>query len=121
VYNSTTRIIICGDFNVDYRVESTKKKKLDNLLQLYNLISIITFPTRVRNKSITSIDNIFIDPSRLEEYSVIPISNGLSDHDPQLLTVRHKIPHDPDSNISTIRKFNNHIIPKFIYQLSNES
>ena len=76
---------------------------------------------RVRNKSIISIDNIFINPSRLKEYSVIAISNGLSDHDAQLLTIRHKIHHDPDSNISTIRKFNNHIIPEFIYQLSNES
>ena len=76
---------------------------------------------RVRNKSITSIDNIFLDPTHLEEYSVIPISNGLSDHDAQLLTIRHKIHHDPDSSLSTIRKFNNHIIPEFIYQLSNES
>jgi len=86
----TIDIIICGDINVDYRVDERKKKTINNLLQSFNLTSIITFPTRVHNKSITIIDNIFIDHSRFEEYSVIPISNGLSDHDTQLLSIRQK-------------------------------
>jgi len=60
LYNSTLHIIICGDINVDYRVESERKKQLDNLLHSFNLTSIITFPTRVQNNSITTIDNIYI-------------------------------------------------------------
>ena len=88
--DSAIDIIICGDIDVDYRVENERKKQLNNLLQSFNLTSIITFPTRVHNKSITIIDNIFIDHSRFEEYSVIPISNGLSDHDTQLLSIRQK-------------------------------
>jgi hypothetical protein len=117
----TIEIIICGDINVDYRVEKKKKKQLNNLLQSFNLTSIITFPTRVHNKSITIIDNIFIDHSWFEEYSVIPISNGLSDHDTQLLTIRLKTCCDLGSNSITIRKFRNYYIPDFINKLSNES
>ena len=98
-------IIICGDINVDYQVENERKKQLNNLVHSLNLTSIITFPSRVHNKSVTTIDNIFIDPSRFEEYSVIPISNGLSDHDAQLLTIKHKISYDPGKKLTTIRKF----------------
>jgi len=97
------------------------KEKTNNLLQSFNLTSIITFPTRVHNKSITTIDNIFIDHSRFEEYSVIPISNGLSDQDAQLLTIRQKTSYDLGSNSITIRKFHNYYIPEFINKLSNES
>ena len=82
--------IICGDLNVDYQVENQRKHQLNNLLHSFNLISIITFPTRVYNKSSTTIDNMFLDPSRYEEYSVIPIYNGLSDHDAQLLIIAKK-------------------------------
>jgi exonuclease III len=117
----STDIIICGDINVDYRVENERKKHLNNLLHSFNLISIITFPTRVHNKSITTIDNIFIDPSRFEEFSVIPISNGLSDHNAQLLTIRQKTVYDSGRNSRTIRKFYNYLIPEFINKLSNES
>jgi hypothetical protein len=96
-------------------------KKLNNILHAFNLTSIIAFPTRVQNKSATIIDNIFIDPSRFKEYSVIPISNGLSDHDAQLLTIRQTIFHNPGRNTLTVRKFNNYLIPEFINKLSNET
>jgi hypothetical protein len=59
-YNSTLHIIIGGDINVDYRVESEKKKQLDNLFHSFNVTSIIKFPTRVQNNPITTIDNIYI-------------------------------------------------------------
>jgi hypothetical protein len=47
---------------------------------MYNLTGIVDFPTRISHTSATCIDNIFIDISRLEDYSVIPFSNDLSDH-----------------------------------------
>jgi hypothetical protein len=55
--------------------------QLNNILHSYNLTSIITFPMRIQNNSATTIDNIFLDPLRFQEYSVVPIPNGLSDHD----------------------------------------
>jgi len=76
-----SHFIICGDININYLKESEDKSHLDNILLSYNLISIINFPTRVQNTSSTAIDNIFIDVSQFESYTVTPITNGLSDHD----------------------------------------
>jgi len=64
-----------------------EKNQLDNLLLTYNITSIITFPTRLQNTSATAIDNTFLDTTRVEDYTVILITNGLSDHDAQLLTI----------------------------------
>jgi hypothetical protein len=102
-------------------VENERKKQLNNLLQPFNLTSIVTFPTRIQNKSVTTIDNIFIDTSRFKEYTVIPILNGLSDHDTQLLTIRQKTSYDLGKNLITIRKYDDYVIPEFINKLSNES
>ena len=42
---------------------------------------------RVQNTSATAIDNIFTDTCQFESYTIIPILNGLSDHDAQLLMI----------------------------------
>ena len=88
-------------------MESERKNQLDNLLLSFNITIIITFPTRVLNTSATTIDNIFPDQTRLEEHAVIPVSNGLSDHDAQLLTIRSKNSSGPVNELKTVRKFNN--------------
>ena len=55
------------------------------MLNSYNLVSVINFPTRIKNNSSTTIDNIFLDVSKLGTYTTYPMVNGLSDHDAQLL------------------------------------
>jgi hypothetical protein len=57
------------------------KSRLDALLRTYNLISTVNFPSKVQGNSATAIDNIFIDITRLDNYSMRPIINGLSNHD----------------------------------------
>jgi exonuclease III len=121
LYSASRNIIICGDINIDYLAESERKNQLDNLLLSYNLTSIITFPTRLQNTSATAIDNMFLDTSRLKEYTVIPIINGLSDHDAQLLKINTEISHRPMSKLKTVRKFNKYTITDFINKLSEES
>jgi hypothetical protein len=64
---------------------------------------------------------MFLDLSRLRDYLVTPIYNGLSDHDVQLLTIRIKVPKDPTKELKTRRNYNNHTIFEFINKLSNES
>jgi hypothetical protein len=54
---------------------------------MYNLISIVNFPSRVNNTSASALDNFFIDASHYEDFSVIPFWNDLSDHDAQILTI----------------------------------
>jgi len=73
-------------------MENEKKNQLDNLLLSYNLINIINFPMRVQNTSATAIDNIFLDVSEFESYTVTPVLNGLSD---QLLVISTDYSHIP--------------------------
>jgi len=69
----TLQIIICGDININYLMESEKENQLDNLLLSYNLINSINFPTRIQNTYATAIDNIFIDISLFESYTTTPL------------------------------------------------
>jgi exonuclease III len=52
---STSHIIICGDLNINYLIENPQKRQLDNLLLLYNLKSIVNFPTRTSNSSASAL------------------------------------------------------------------
>ena len=81
LYTPTFNIIICGDININYLVESEEKNQLDNLLLMYCVTHIEDFLMRIIHTSATTIDNIFIDTAHLEDYLVIPFSNDLSDHD----------------------------------------
>jgi hypothetical protein len=52
---------------------------------MYYIIGIVEFPMRLTHRTTKAIDNIFLYISRVEYYSVIPLSNGLSHHDTQIL------------------------------------
>jgi len=106
--------IICGDININYLNESENKNQLDNLLLSYNLTSIINFPTRVQNTTATAIDNIFIDVSQFESYTVTPTINGMSDHDAQLLIINTDYSCVPIHKFKTVRKINKYTISDFI-------
>jgi endonuclease/exonuclease/phosphatase family metal-dependent hydrolase len=75
--------ILCGDFNVNFLEESSRKTQLLVLLQSYNLFYTVQFPTRITETISSAIDNIFIDMAQTNSYEVISIGNGLSDHDAQ--------------------------------------
>jgi exonuclease III len=70
-----TKVFVCGDFNVNYMVNSPQKTKLDDILSSFNLCTIINFPTRIGPKSFSIIDNIFIDEQLFTSYDVISMSN----------------------------------------------
>jgi hypothetical protein len=81
----STFLNICGDVNVHNLQESDKKSQLNALLNSYNIFSIVQFPTRTYKNSISAIDNIFIDTTKRDIYDVIPVMNGPSDHDAQII------------------------------------
>jgi hypothetical protein len=72
-------LVICSDINVNCHSYNDKRNQLDALLNFYNLFSTIDFPTRNYNDSISAIDN-----TRLNNYQVFPLINGLSDRDVQI-------------------------------------
>jgi endonuclease/exonuclease/phosphatase family metal-dependent hydrolase len=77
-------IIICGDVNINDLVNTNYKQQLSSLLASYGLYSTVTFPTRVCFSSST-IDNIFINKCKNNNYTVHPWINRLSDHDGQII------------------------------------
>jgi hypothetical protein len=80
----------------------------------------VDFPTRIKHTSASAIDNFFIDISRQEDYTVILFSNGLSDHDVQLLTIKIFLQLKSDK-VKIVRKINKYTMLDFIYKLSNGS
>jgi hypothetical protein len=118
LYAPTQEYIICGDINVNYLSDSERKNRLDAVLRTYNLIN---FPTRVQGNSATAIDNIFIDITSRDDYSIRPIINGLSDHDAQSITFNTTNMRSYVKQFKIIRKINNQTINDFLIKLSYET
>jgi exonuclease III len=121
IYYPGLEIVICGDINVNYLNVSSRKKQLNTLLLTYNLSSIVNFPTRSQNNSVSLIDNIFIDNSHSGKYRVYPMRNGLSDHDAQLLIFSNIYMQVSKFIISTRRMFSDQSLANFKWQLSFET
>ena len=85
MYKTPTELILCGDFNINYLNDNSRKHLLDSLLASFSIFSISKFPTRIFNNSCTLIDNIYVNTHR-HDLSVYPLINGLSDHDAQIIT-----------------------------------
>ena len=88
LYKPKTEFVICGDINVDYLSDSDRKLQLSQLLGTYNMIHTVNFPTRFQSSCRSAIDNIFINDSQFHSCSILPIYNGLSDHDAQCLILK---------------------------------
>jgi hypothetical protein len=121
LYDNTTNIILCGDFNINYLSVNKKKQKLNSLLTSYSLYSITDFPTRTNNVTSTAIDNVFINKFKHENYEIYPLTHGLSDHDAQI----HRLPDTSIPNfrneLYTYREINEHSLNKFQINLSHET
>jgi len=120
LHKNASNLIVCGDINVNCLQES-RNKSLLNSLASFNLHSAVNFPTKISNSSSTTIDNIFIDKNKNKYYSIIPISNGLSDHDAQIIQL-----HDVDIPTQQIKPSNKRVIneatiAQFKINLSYES
>jgi exonuclease III len=72
VYKTSNELILCGDLNINYHNDNSRKDLLDSLLVSFNLVSTVKFPTRISNNSCTLIDNIYINTYRYE-FSVHPL------------------------------------------------
>jgi hypothetical protein len=100
-----------------------KKDKLNDLLNSYNLYSVIHFPTRITKNSKTAIDNIFLDFTKMGNFTTSPVSNGLSDHDAQIIEIciKNLNVNKVNHKVKNIRKITNYSIMEFKNKLSEES
>jgi len=76
---------------------------LDALLQTYNLIEAVSFPTCKTNASTTANDNIFIAGTK--NCTIYPFINGLSDHEAQILVTENKEIILPQGETSVIKVY----------------
>jgi len=96
--------VICGDININYLENCKKRQQFDALLQTYNLIGTVSFPTHKTNASTSAIDNIFI--ARTKNYTIYPFINGLFDHEVQILVIENIVLPKQRNNITTKRDIN---------------
>ena len=52
IYNKSTDLILCGDFNINYLDENSRKHLLNSPLASFSLFSTVKFPTRIFNDSL---------------------------------------------------------------------
>ena len=95
-------------------------KELNNILNSYNLVSVINFPTRVKNNSRSIIDNIFLDTTQFGRYTTCSMVNSLSDHDAQMLELYIVNLSSKRNNYKTVRKIDCNSINEFKDKLSSE-
>jgi hypothetical protein len=121
ICKNNVKVIICGDINVNFMDDCPTKRQLEILLSSFNLSSIVTFPTRIGLNKSTIIDNIFIDEQQYDGYDIFTVSNGLSDHEAQLLVLNLPAPIIIEKHINYIRNINNYNINDFQTKLSYEN
>ena len=103
LHKVSTKLIVCGDFNVNHFKDNSRKLLLDSLFASYSLFSTVSFPTRISNNSSTLIDNIYIN-TYSNDFSVQPFMNGLSVYDAQIITFTKIFILYPDKYPPTIGK-----------------
>ncbi len=61
INRSFESIVVCGDFNIDFLVESCEKEQFLNLINSFNLDITVKVPTRITVNSKKAIDQIIIN------------------------------------------------------------
>ena len=90
------------------------------MLQTCSLTALVTFPARSQGTSSTTIDNIFIDISKIPNYAVSLLLNGLSDHYAQLLIIKDTNFRSQGHYVYIAKNINNYSINEFKISLSYE-
>jgi len=58
-------------------------------MNIFNLMQVVDFPTRITNNNGTLTDTIFVDTTIYDKIQVKPFINGLSDHDAQIICLQN--------------------------------
>jgi len=69
--NIPNEFIICGDFNIDYIKDSSRKNSLDSILASFNLFATVKFPTRIFKDTSIKIDNIYTNIYKLNSLCIL--------------------------------------------------
>ncbi|KAI5723932.1 hypothetical protein M8J76_012939 [Diaphorina citri] len=110
-------LIVCGDFNIDTLVRSTALSTFRTILNLFNIKTCISSPTRITNTTKSCLDNILVNfqPKSLIN-DELNIFSGLRDHQyAQIISFHTNVTRT--ERVFT-RKFSPHQIESFVQSLS---
>lgn len=112
-----SKIVLCGDWNINFLLDSVEKFELCDLLHSYNITFHVNEPTRfAANSSIDYIcSNLDIGNVRCDV-----VGNGLSDHTAQILNVDLPVYFSKCSNFKKSRLFTDANYEAFKYYISKE-
>ena len=106
LHNLNTELVICGDFNIKFYKESILNQQTAFPFQSYNMFQAINFPTRIGKVYSSAFDKIFVKCHRINSHYVLPIINGLSDHEAEHLVLNDVFNYDKDKKQSfTTRQY----------------
>lgn len=120
IYNSNDYFIICGDFNIDFLIQSKNQELLTNCLLEFNLNYHIECNTRITKSSATCIDNII---SNIRDVTAKVEHTFYSDHTYQLCTFELPFCKTLTNDSNTVgykRAFTSERINKFKEYLQHE-
>jgi exonuclease III len=86
VQQKRNRVILCGDWNINFLKDSEHLEALQKVLVSYNLRNTVTSATRVTKNSASLLDVMIINNNFLSNFTEV-LNLGYSDHLGQLLMV----------------------------------
>ena len=108
-------LILCGDWNINFILNSPHERELNSLLLRYNLKHTVNVPTRITKSTATLLDVITNETNFIGSSVVTDL--GLSDHHAQVLSI-------PISDVSNAphrikrRQFSEDNVQEFLYLLN---
>jgi exonuclease III len=82
--NKNKRLILSGDWNINFLQDGLHVREINNVLIRYNLTNTVKVPTRITKTSSSLLDVIIIHEEKLIEPARV-IELGMSDHYAQTL------------------------------------
>lgn len=119
--NINSKIILCGDFNIDQLVNSVAKNELNDILSSYNILNLVNSATRFSNNiynTATSIDYMCTNLKDSEVFCKV-VPTAISDHTGQILSIEaERSPTDNDVYTRFLSKNN---YDMFLSNISRET
>jgi len=114
-------LFICGNFNINFLNNTTHKQLLNSLLAAYGLYSRVKFPIKIHNNSVSTIDSIFINIVKYNNFIIYSLVNGMSDHDAQIIVLHDIIIPNDNNYFYCTRKFSKSLVLDFNFKLTYKS
>jgi hypothetical protein len=110
--------------NINFLIDNYKKEQIQRMLNTYNLIQVIDFPTRICPSTVLLIDNLSLDRRRKDKFQLYPVLNCLPDHYGQILklvNLQVKVQNKNKACKYKVRQINEETIKNFQLELENEN